>query len=80
MSKYEISRCTQCGERHIVSMTCERFKELSDDYKKTTELIKSGYAGILENGNIVDRREHSLAMPIPENSLFGAPKPKDIKK
>lgn len=42
------------------------------------ELSKSGYAGILPNGNIVDRRQHPGATPIAKNSMFGIPKPKKI--
>ena len=41
------------------------------------ELIKSGYAGVLPTGKIVDRREYPSAYPMPENSLFGIPKPKE---
>ena len=47
---------------------------------KTVEIIKSGYAGILPFGNIVDRREHSDATPIQQSSVFGNPKPKKIEK
>lgn len=45
---------------------------------ETVDLIKSGYAGILSNGNIVDRRKFPEAYVIHENPLFGCPKPKDI--
>lgn len=45
---------------------------------ETVDLIKSGYAGILSNGNIVDRRKFPEAFLIHENPLFGCPKPKDI--
>ena len=45
---------------------------------KTLEISKSGYAGILPNGNIVDRREHPEAMPIEKNEMFEIPKPKEI--
>ena len=47
---------------------------------KTLEISKSGYGGILQNGNIVDRREHPEAIPIEENKMFGVPKPIKIKK
>lgn len=53
----------------------EKIKKLME----TTELTKSGYAGILSNGNIVDRREFPNAIPIQKNSLFGTPEPKQIK-
>ena len=49
-----------------------------EDLIKIFELNKTGYAGILPNGNIVDRREHKNAIPIQENSLLNIPKPKDI--
>lgn len=39
-------------------------------------LIESGYAGVNSKGKIVDRRVHPEAIPIPENKLFGTPKPK----
>lgn len=47
---------------------------------KTLEISKSGYGGVLSNGNIVDRREHPEAVPIEENQMFGVPKPIKIKK
>ena len=53
----------------------EKVKELF----KIIEFNKSGYVGILSNGNIVDRREHPEAMPIQENRMFGIIKPKTIK-
>ena len=49
------------------------------ELNKTLEVIRSGYAGVMPNGNIVDRREHSDAMPIQKNPLFGTPEPKHIK-
>ncbi len=42
------------------------------------EINQSGYAGILPNGNIVDRRKEPTGIPVPENSLLGIPKPKDL--
>ncbi len=42
------------------------------------ELNKSGYAGILSNGNIVDRRKYPDAIAIQENKMFSIPKPKTI--
>ncbi len=57
----------------------EMFKEFkTKELMKTLDVIKSGYAGVLSNGNIVDRREHPAAIPIPENPLFNTPKPKNI--
>jgi hypothetical protein len=37
---------------------------------KTGEIIKSGHAGILSNGNIVDMREYPNAIKIPPNNPF----------
>lgn len=45
---------------------------------ETMEIIESGYAGILPNGNIVDRRQHPEAVPCQENPLFNTPKPKNL--
>lgn len=49
-----------------------------EDLIEIHELNQSGYAGINPNGNIVDRREFPKATPIPENKMFGIPKPKDL--
>lgn len=49
-------------------------KDLVDIY----EITASGYAGILSNGNIVDRRDYPSAIPIPENKMMGIPKPKQF--
>lgn len=50
------------------------------ELNKTLDVIKNGYAGVMPNGNIVDRREHPEAMPIPANPLFNTPEPKQVKK
>jgi hypothetical protein len=42
---------------------------------KIKETIQAGWAGVLPSGNIVDRREHPSAIPIPENKFFGTPPP-----
>lgn len=42
------------------------------------EINKSGYAGVLPNGNIVDRRKRPEAVPVQENSLLGIPKSKEL--
>jgi hypothetical protein len=47
---------------------------------KTMQISKSGYGGVLPNGNIVDRREHPEAIPIQANKMLGVPKPKKINK
>ncbi len=48
------------------------------DLVDTFEINESGYAGILSNGNIVDRRVHPEAIPIPKNELFGISEPKKL--
>lgn len=40
--------------------------------------VKDGYGGVLPNGNVVDRRKHPAAIPMPENSLMDVPKPKEL--
>ena len=49
-----------------------------EDLINIHEINQSGYAGVLSNGNIVDRRKHPNAIPIQENSMFGTPKPKPL--
>ncbi len=71
-------KCESCGYNHKGDETCEQTKARVAELMKGLEVIKSGYAGILQNGNIVDRREHPEATPIQENSMFGTPKPKKI--
>lgn len=41
---------------------------------------KLGVAGILSNGNIVDRRKHPEAIAVPENELMGIPTPSILHK
>lgn len=38
----------------------------------------AGYAGMLPGGELVDRREHPEAIPIPKNDLLGVPEPKPV--
>lgn len=49
-----------------------------EDLIKIHEINQSGYAGVLPNGNIVDRREHPEAIPVQKNSLFNIPEPKPL--
>jgi hypothetical protein len=56
-------------------MTKEQAEQAAE---KMQALVASGYAGILANGNIIDRREHPKAIPIQENSLLNVPKPKKL--
>ena len=50
-----------------------------EDLIEIFKINKSGYAGVLSNGNIVDRRKHPEAIPVQENKLLEIPKPKKIK-
>jgi hypothetical protein len=49
-------------------------QDLVDSY----ELLQSGYAGINQNGTIVDRRLFPEAIEIPFNPIFDTPPPKKI--
>lgn len=48
------------------------------EFGKHEQVKKDGYAGVLPNGNIVDRREHPGALPMQQNSMLGIPKPKNL--
>lgn len=65
-------------------MTDETKQKLIDagrsDLVEVYEINQSGYAGILPNGNIVDRRKFPNAIPVQENPLFGVTKQKEIEK
>lgn len=73
-----MKKCEKCGYNHEETETCEQVTKRVEGLLKTIELTKSGYGGILPNGNIVDRREHKDAIPFQENPLFGTPKPKPL--
>ncbi len=49
------------------------------DLIETFEIIQSGFAGTMPNGNIVERRKFPEAVPVQENQLLNAPKPLDIQ-
>lgn len=48
------------------------------EFGKHEQVKKEGYAGVLPNGNIVDRREYPEALPMQQNSMLGIPKPNKI--
>jgi hypothetical protein len=48
------------------------------DLLKLVEAIHSGYGGVMPNGNVVDRRQHPSAVPIPANPFFKTPAPKPV--
>lgn len=61
-------------------MTEETKRKLIDsgrqDLVDTYVILMSGYAGVNQQGTIVDRRVHPDAVPIQENPLFNTPPPK----
>ncbi len=65
-------------------MTEETKQKLRDagreDLIKIHEINESGYAGIMPNGNIVDRREFPSAIPVQENKMLNIPKSKKLPK
>ena len=73
--------CKDCDINHdITKESCEHAKERVNALLAIHELNKSGWAGILSNGNIVDRRIHREALAIQENPLFNVPKPNKLPK
>lgn len=42
-------------------------------------LNASGYAGVLPNGGLVDRRYYPEAVPVQANSIFGLNEPKELE-
>lgn len=52
--------------------------DIVDERLKLLEVIKNGFAGVVENGMIVDRRERPDAIPIQKNDMLGAPEPKAL--
>lgn len=65
-------------------MTIEHYRQLlENEYYETIwiDLLNaSGWAGMLHNGNIVDRRYFPEAIPIQKNSLFGVEEPRELPK
>jgi len=49
-----------------------------EDLIELDDISRSGFAGILPNGNIVDRRIELYATPIKENTMFNVPEPKPV--
>lgn len=56
----------------------QRKKEFLEWHEKHEKVKSEGYAGILPNGNLVDRREFPKAIPLQENEMFNIPKPKKL--
>jgi hypothetical protein len=53
-------------------------EERKAEFFKINEIVKAGYGGTLQNGNIVDRREHPEAIPLQKNTLLDCPEPKEV--
>jgi len=49
-----------------------------EDIERMDALLASGYAGVMPDGKIVDRREYPTATPVQENELLGVPEPKSV--
>lgn len=56
-------------------VTEEAFLALAE---KMMKVNREGYAGILNTGQLVDRRDFPLAIPVQENQMLGIAKPKKI--
>lgn len=48
------------------------------DLIKIHEINQAGWAGVLPNGNIVDRRLRPDAVPVQKNRMMGIPEPKPL--
>lgn len=48
------------------------------DLVEIYDINQSGYAGILSDGSIVDRRKFHAAIPVQANSMLGIPPPKPL--
>jgi hypothetical protein len=49
------------------------------EYLMSLQIIRlEGWAGVLPNGNIVDRRKHPTAIPMQKNTLLGIPEPRPL--
>ena len=53
-------------------------KDKTEELLKVIELNKSGYAGVLSSGGIVDRRKHPEATPVYANKLFNVSEPQPV--
>lgn len=46
--------------------------------RRLQEVKREGFAGVMSDGRIVDRRKHPEAIPMQENSLLGIPAPREL--
>ena len=68
---YRCKTCDKDYSLHIVFL-------MEADMKEREAFKSAGYAGMLPEGMIVDRREHPEAIPVQENSMLGFAKPKKL--
>jgi hypothetical protein len=54
----------------------EHLDRMLKDVVRKLSLIESGYAGIMPDGRIVDRREYPSAVPAQRNTALGTLEPK----
>ena len=46
--------------------------------RQLLHLSKTGYAGVMPDGSIVDRRKHPNAIAMDKNTMLGVPEPKRV--
>lgn len=63
---------------HELNVAVKEFEHRVASLEYTGAISRSGYAGMMPNGNIVDRRKHPEAIPIQANRLFNVPTPKKV--
>lgn len=51
---------------------------MSYNLLECVDIGKSGYGGVLPNGQVVDRRKHPQAIAMKANSMMGIPKPRRV--
>lgn len=51
---------------------------IEQDLMRRVEIAQSGYGGVNQAGQIVDRREFPDAVPIQKHGMFGNPEPKPL--
>lgn len=49
-----------------------------EEARRIIRISEEGYAGMLMNGNLVDRREYPEAIPLQENTMMNIPAPKEV--
>ena len=64
-------------KKTIVAAWCEVGRSIAHylSLKNIHETVASGWAGVLPNGNIVDRRIHPTAVPMQKNPHLNIPTP-----